>query len=141
MAIIKLQKLIEEKGLSQKEVARCLFPLNDHPDRALERHLKLGLDLHESQIVRLSALTGIAIDQLFSGNDWETSYTPEGTWEFAKGEFMACLDPGNQIAKVFKNGALIHEELLMEVKSIPLSEFIDFLDNTINNYKSKNPQE
>lgn len=137
MRRIDLHKLIEDQQLDVKELAKALFPGNAHPDRALERHLKLMLELTESQIYKLSEMTGLTIMELFNGNGWDTRRPTKKCWEFSFENFRAELDPKYWLVKVFDGNKLIHESIYSDEKSIDVREFLTFLDGVVHKYKQQ----
>lgn len=139
MERINLQKLIEEKGLDFKELSELLFPDNSHPLRALERHIKLNLELTESQILRLASLTGLSVCQLFSGEEWERAFIEEeDKWVFKNKSIRAEFYPTTGLVRFYDSSTKFYEAIITEKKNILMSEFIGFLKETVNNYKNQN---
>ena len=123
---IDLKAIIEVKNLDHETVAKELFPTNQYPKLALNRVLLGKSMLDASQISKLSILTGLPINDLFSGSGWSTQSSGE-KHKFTNGEFVAELDTETWITKVFYCGSLKHESIIHS-KNVVLSEYIAALN-------------
>ena len=111
MKTIDVEKIIKTKKLDKKELAQQLFPENKHASLALNRVIKGDGFLDSNQISLLSELTGIAIGNLYSGNEWDLKNN-KGLTVLTSGNFRAELDTKNWVTKVFDNGSLFHESVI-----------------------------
>lgn len=116
-----LKKILKNAGLSEKEVARELFPLNNHPVQAFSRILNGTSKLDTDQVIKLSALSGMSISEMF-GEAKTMDYT-KGTHRIVTDMFTAELDFNNSRTRVYVGGSL-RTELLLHTPSITLSEYI-----------------
>lgn len=63
---IDIRAVIDRSGLGINEVASQLFPEHQQPYQALRRVMNGEGELSESQIRRLSQITGVSITELFN---------------------------------------------------------------------------
>lgn len=136
MKTIDLNKIIESQELDPKEVAQQLFPGNKYPKLALNRVISGEAVLDANQISKLALMTGLSIDQLYSGNDWKMR-SKAGIFYFQNGEYKAELNSETWVTKIFHNDSLFHESVITSGVT-PVSEYIDKLNSIIN--KTKNPK-
>lgn len=140
MGNIDLKLIIEATGLDQEMIAEQLFPTNQYPKLALNRVLSGKSLLDASQISKLSSLTGLPINELFSGSSWKTD-SRGGKHKFTNGDFVAELDTETWITKIFLSGSLKHESII-HAKNVPLSEYISALNFiTLNINKNEKNQD
>jgi hypothetical protein len=111
MKTIDVEKIIKTKKLDKKELAQQLFPGNKYASLALNRVIKGDGFLDSNQISLLSELTGIAIGNLYSGNEWDLKNN-KGLTVLTSGNFRAELDTKTWVTKVFDNGSLFHESVI-----------------------------
>lgn len=135
MRTIKVKDIIENSGLAIQEVAEQLFPNNKFPRLALNRVMTGESILNSDQVSKLSLLTGIPIEKLYSGNSWEAKYVGH-THVFNTEEFRAELDTQTWVTKIFHKDSLFHESVIHS-GSTPLSVYFKELDSIINNFKNK----
>jgi hypothetical protein len=111
MKTIDVEKIIKTKKLDKKELAQQLFPGNKYASLALNRVIKGDGFLDSNQISLLSELTGIAIGNLYSGNEWDLKNN-KGLAVLTSGNFRAELDTKTWVTKVFDNDSLLHESVI-----------------------------
>jgi hypothetical protein len=133
MKTINLKEIIEKQNLDTKEVAEQLFPNNKYPKLALDRVLSGKAFLDTNQMSKLSMLTGIPIEKLYSGSEWKPS-NQKGIHKFTNGEYVAELDTKTWITKIYKNDSLFHEAIISD-GSIALSVYLSELTSIINKNK------
>ena len=131
---IDLNQLIEDKDLDldKGEIAVQLFPDNKYPKLALDRVLRNESALDANQISKLSAITGVSVEDLFSGG-WKCS-TTEDTWEFTKGDYKAVYKIKTKNTSIYRGGSLAHE-FIIHSSTIPLSDYIRELKTQIEKLK------
>lgn len=129
MKKLNLKEIIKEKGLNKRELALMLFPGNIKPDAALQRIVREGHDLNESQISKLALFAGVEVEDLYAGF-WKGKASGNQI-KLIRGEYVAILDPKTMTTRLFSNLSLLHEEVLSG-KAITLSEYIKYLDKLIN---------
>jgi len=133
MRAIKLKELVSIQGLDTKELAEQLFPNNKYPRLALNRVLDGKAVLDATQISKLSMLTGISIEKLYSGEDWKAK-NMRGIHTFTNGEFRAELNTETWVTKIFHKNSLFHEAVIHSGQT-PLSEYLNKLNILINKFK------
>lgn len=134
MKTIDLNKIIEKQELDPKEVAQQLFPGNKYPKLALNRVLAGEAVLDANQISKLALLTGLSVDQLYSGNDWKMR-SKAGIFYFQNGEYKAELNTETWVTKIFHNDSLFHESIITP-GATPVSEYLNELNSIINKNQS-----
>lgn len=132
MKVIKIKEVIDRNGLDFEETAKHLFPRNKYPRLALNRVIAGEAVLDADQISKLSLLSGVAIEDLFSGN-WEVQRKP-GKIVIQSEDYRAELDTESWITSVFHKKSLIHESVIHS-GSISLQNYIDAIETVINKYK------
>jgi hypothetical protein len=131
---IKLKELIDKQGLDTKELAEQLFPQNKYPRLALNRVLAGGAVLDANQISKLSLLTGIPINELYSGENWKAQST-KGIHVFTNEAFRAELNTETWVTKIFHKESLFHESII-HTGTMKLSEYFEQLNKIITNFKN-----
>ena len=126
---MNLQKIIDERGLDKKEVAKLLFPDIKYPILAFNRVLADVAVLDSTQVSKLALFADLTIDEIYSGRAWKAT-SKKGRHKFISGDFIAELDLETGITKVFHKGSLFHESVLHSTL-IPLSSYIEELNNLI----------
>jgi hypothetical protein len=132
MQTINLKKIIEAQNLDVKDVAEHLFPGNKYPKLALDRVLTRKAFLDSNQVSRLSMLTGIPIELLYSGGDWATKCS-DSTITFSSGDFVAELNTDSWVTKIYHKDTIFHEGLV-HGRNIALSIYLEELTNLIIKY-------
>lgn len=140
MKTIDLNKIMTDKNLDKKEIAKLLFPENKHASLALSRILKGEAELDAAQINRLSNYTNIPIQDLYKKEGWKMESNSMDFIEFYKDDFKAHLNTTNWTTRVFHNGSMFHEEIIHD-GFIPLSTYIGKLEEIINNKNKENEQD
>ena len=135
MKTIALDKIIEKKKLDKKDLAQRLFPGNKYASLSLNRVIKGDGFLDSNQISLLSELTGIAIGNLYSGNEWDLKNN-KGLTVLTSGNFRAELDTKTWVTKVFDNDSLFHESVIHS-GTTSLSVYLTQLSEIIELHKSK----
>ena len=92
MSTINLEEIIKNSQVNEKFLSEQLFPGNAYPMLALKRVKKGEANLDSSQIVKLSELTGINIENLFEKEGWKSYSNPSGLLVFENGDFRAELN-------------------------------------------------
>lgn len=129
MQTINLKRIIEKQDLKPKWVAEQLFPENKYPKLALDRVLDGKAFLDTNQVSRLSAITGIPINFLYSGGEWEMKST-ENKISFTSDDYFAELNTQTWKTEIYHKGSIFHETLIHS-EGIPLSEYLSQLTNLI----------
>lgn len=129
---IKLKEIMESSGLDMLETAKQLFPTNKYPKVALSRILdgKAFLDSH--QLSKLALMTGMTVSELYGGQ-WKQQSKGD-VLVFTSESYRAELDTKSWIIKVFDNGSLFHETLIVSGSTV-LSELLKKLNSIIINHK------
>ena len=109
---INLKKIIEESGLDKSEVARQLFPINKHPELALNRIISGHANLDADQICKLAVLVDVPIAELFSGGNWKARAI-ESVHLLTSGEYTAKLNKVTGVTQLYHNESLFHEEIIL----------------------------
>lgn len=136
------KELIETSGLTLKEVAEQLFPGNKYPYLALRRVLSGEAMLDMAQASKLSLLTGIPIEQLYSGSGW-TGPAPsdqKNVLVLENQDYRAELNTATWVTKLFHKNSLFHESVI-HAGTISLEEYVQSLDQLITNYQNQNQNE
>lgn len=129
MKTIDLNGIIIKQELDPKDVAQQLFPGNKYPKLALNRVLAGEAVLDANQISKLSLMTGLSVDQLYSENGW-TSTSKAGIIAFQNGEYKAELSTETWVTKIFHNGSLFHESVITP-GATPVREYLNELNSII----------
>jgi len=124
---IDLKQIIEKMEMSKKEVATELFPVNKFPVLALNRVLAGEAVLDADQISKLSMLSGLSPNEMFSS--WKMK-SRMGIHTLTSGNYRADLDMHSGTTKIFYKGSLDHEFIIHKT-NIELSEFINMLNTKI----------
>lgn len=133
MKIFDLKEIIEKQNLVVKEVAKELFPTNKYPKLALDRVLSGKAFLDTNQVSKLSMMTGISIEKLYSGGQWKASATDDKL-KFTSENYTAELNTETWITKIYHKDSLFHEAIIHN-GNIALSEYLTKLTNIINKHK------
>lgn len=137
MRTINLQKIIEDNGLDEQEVAILLFPTNAYPKLALKRLTSGAAVMDANQISRLASFSGLTISQLYGIQGWDYTVedTETGIFTLIAENYTAKLDTSTWKTKIFDNDSLFHDEVIHS-ESAPLSEYISKLNTIISKHKS-----
>ena len=129
-----LGNVIEHYKLNIEDIARVLFPNIKYPKQALDRILKGEANLDVVQLERLANHIGILVTDLFSVNTWKAS-SEEGCLTFLKGEYKIKLNYNGVYISIYKSNKLIFQNI-SNIPSMTMQEFINYLNNFINNYEN-----
>lgn len=129
-----LKAIMDLYGLTAKDLAAALFPGNKYPSIALTRVINGEAQLSADQVAKLSAMTGVPIENLYSGEKWTGSRSKEGILTFENEDYKAELDQQSWITKIYHKDSLFFDEVIHN-GSIPLSEFLNQLEILILNHK------
>ena len=135
MKTIELQKIIQDHQLDVRVLAKELFPSHQHPNMALTRIIQGKGVLDANQISLLSEITGQSINSLFNQSEW-VAQSREGIVHFSSGDFRAELDVEKKTSKVFHKDSIFHETIL-HTTSIPLSEYLKEVSESVLKFKNK----
>lgn len=135
MDIIFLKQLIKEKGASQKELAKSLFPGNKFPENALRRVFRGKTALTADQAKTIADALGVPVDDLYACNGWKGKSSGK-CHTFTKGDYVAELNLSSGMTRIIYKGTELCETLF-HCPTITLSDFIDTVDNIIANYKDE----
>lgn len=135
MRVLDLENLIKKSKMDRLVLAKRLFPKHKHPSMALSR-VEEGKGLLDSaQLILLSEILQVGVDQLFTGSQWGAAVSKgKGVFELNSGEYTAHLDIPNQTTKLFHKGSEFHETVLHSV-AIPLDAYLASLDMIIRKHK------
>lgn len=136
MKTIALAEIIKEKDLDIDMLSKQLFPSVKYPRHALTRVMRGEGQLDAEQISKLSAITNIPIEELFTVEGWKTKGSKEGIFEFTLGEYSAIVDLPNSKTVIMHSGSSFHEEIIHD-KSISLSKYLKHLTQVINKNSKK----
>lgn len=140
MRQIAVSKIIDHFGLDKKEVAKLLFPTNNHPDQALYRVTNKGAALNSEQIDKFAALLDLPIDDLYTPKRWKGSMGAENTMIFVcayyKG-FKIVVNLKTKITKIFHFESLMHEQILHSGE-LQLGDYLNTVELIIDKYERKN---
>lgn len=134
MSTLNLQKIIELHALNPKDLAPELFPENKYPMIALSRVLSGEAQLSADQVSKLSSMTGIPVEHLYSGAKFKQSGTPDGLIKFDTDDYRAELDQTTWITKIYHKDTLFHDAIIHNGAQ-PLSEYLQTLDTLILKHK------
>lgn len=134
MRNIDLKRVIQVAGLSEKDIANQLFPTNKYPKKALDRILNGSAVLDADQISKLSSLSRIPIQKLYSGEGWKAT-SEDRIHVFETERYKAELDTETWITKIYDKGSLFHEDIIHS-KSIGLDEYLNKLESIINEHEN-----
>jgi hypothetical protein len=131
---INLKAVIEQTGIDHTALAEALFPFNKYPKLALNRVIEGDGHLDAHQISRLSLLTGLGIEELYSTGSWKIA-AKNKTMFFSNGEYFAELDMSGKVwtTKVFHKKSLFHEQIL-HTSDVVLGAYFEQLNNLILNH-------
>jgi len=132
--VINLKSIIKKSNIKKEYIACELFPENKFPIMALDRVIRGDSELDSKQISKLASLLDVSIDQLFN-NNWKGKSNNKSI-VFEKGEYRAELSISKWITRIYHNESLFHETVMIP-DFIKLSDYINMLDEIINNYKEK----
>lgn len=135
MSNFNISAIIEQYKLEPKSLAAELFPGNAYPMPALKRVIDGEALLNTDQISKLSHLTGIPIEKLFTGEKWKSGKSSENLIILENGEFRAELDRTSWLTRVYHKNSLFHESVITDGNTLPMSEYLTELDNLILNHK------
>lgn len=131
---INLKGIIKKSNITKDHIARELFPDNKFPTPAIDRVIRGESELDARQICKLASLLDVCIDQLFT-NNWKGRSCNESL-VFEKGEYRAELSVSKWLTRIYRNDSLFHETVMIP-DYIKLRDYINMLDEIINNYKDK----
>jgi len=122
---IQLREIMEDQGLTVKQLAAEIFPHVNNKEMALRRVINGEQELTESQIYKLSAVTSIPVQALYNGINAKASYS-DGVHTFIVGEYTAKLNTKNWTTTVYHNGRMEAREIV-HAGAMPLSEYFGML--------------
>lgn len=135
MNTIDLGRIIEERQLDKKEVAKQLFPTHNYPALALNRIIKGEAALDADQISKLSVMLDIPISELF-GEGWKSNSPEKDLVVFTNGQYVARLNLKEMKSEVYHKNSLLHESIYHN-STIKLSEYLTEINSIINNHKNQ----
>ena len=134
MSNFNLTAIIEQYKLEPKSLAAELFPGNAYPVPALKRVLEGEALLNTDQISKLSFMTGIPIEHLFTGEKWKSVPNKNfNLFVLENGEFKATLDRETWVTKIYHKNSIFHEAVIMDGNAVPMSVYLSELDKLILN--------
>lgn len=134
MKSIDLQKIMDARALTKKEVAAQLFPNNSYPVIALTRILTGKALLDSDQISRLSLLTSLTIDELYGSTFKGKAKKDLITW--TDGNITAILDRTTWVTKIFDKATMFHESII-HTGATPLEGYLSAVTKLVTEYKQK----
>tara|TARA_R100001198_G_C5197719_1_gene187969 strand:- start:495 stop:926 length:432 start_codon:yes stop_codon:yes gene_type:complete len=134
MGGINIRKLISDLNLSKKELAKELFPHNKYPVLSLNRVMKGETFLDSNQISRLSALTGVSVENLFDQANWKADIRGR-VIIFTDNKFKAHLHVDTFKTEMLYEGVLFHESILHS-NDITLKNYIRMLDRHVRQHRN-----
>ncbi len=123
MSTFNLTELID--GHDKTEIAKCLFPENQHPRAALERVLKGESFLNTQQLKWLASYLGVPVAGLFNGG-W-AMLSENGTLTFVKDSYKVYVNYNGSFIEVTKNNETVNR-VILNIKAMSLCEFINYLN-------------
>ena len=111
---IELALLVSESEYTTEQIAAALWPTNRHAILAYKRVAKGEAVLDANQIVKLSELLGLSIDDLFSKPPWDIE-AKKDILVLTKRNSAARieLDLNSKIAKNYESGGLDYKKVVM----------------------------
>ena len=134
MGMFNINNVIEHYKLNTEDLAKVLFPAVKYPKQALDRILKGEGSLDITQVEKLANYIGVLVTDLFSANTWKGS-AEDGCLTLLKGQYKVKLNYNGVYLSIYKDNALI-EQKISNVPSMTVQDFINFLDNLINDYEN-----
>lgn len=127
-------RFIKVNKLSKRAVAELLFPKNKHPQAALDRHIRLGLELKETQLNKLKSLTN-KVDSGFGHHT--VGFKKRGTeMVFKTPDFKTTLNLDTMVSKIRTLDGLI-DQTVIHSKGISIEEYLSSIASIINSKKSQ----
>lgn len=120
---------MEVYSLDPTTLAAALFPKNRHPRHALNRILAGEALLDSDQLLRLSAICGVDIHDLFMAGNWRTTSTANNFTTY-RGDYKAVLDFEKWTTTIYHKDSLL-TEVVLHSKTIKLSDYINNLNEII----------
>lgn len=130
---IDIPRIIAEKRLSKRILAEELFPSNKHPVASLDRVIEGDQFLNSVQIGKLSFLTGMPIEDIFSSNFKITEINKK--MSFRWGDYHAELNRSNLTTKITHRGSLFHE-FVIHKEGITLKSYIEEIKKIIDKHEN-----
>ena len=133
MEAFNLTKVLEYYKPDINSLAAILFPAVKHPKLALDRVIRGEATLDIEQVQSLASYLGVFITDLLTIDCWKSVDSPHESLVLKKGEYTARLNYKGSFLVLHKGSELIKEEVINT--AMPVSEFIDHLNNLIKNFK------
>lgn len=134
MSTLNLKLILQNTGLSEKQLADVLFPNHTHPKLALRYLVQGRRELKESEIEKLTAILSCPLDFVLNDDSWK-AIMQGSEIIFKKKEYEAFYDGAANSAVLLCNGKPIGEKLFI-AQTITLSDFLKTLDFLISNKPS-----
>lgn len=134
MQTINVGKIIRDRNLDKKEVAKQLFPRHQYPEHALSRVLKGRGVLDANQISKLSLISEMPISAIY-GLEWRSTYK-DSTHTFTCEGYRAELNTKTWITKVYDNDSLFHEQVIHD-GATPMGKYLADLAKIVTDYRDK----
>lgn len=126
-----INQVIEHYGLDVENVAAALFPNVRYKKQALDRVLRGEANIDTDQLQALANLAGVFPQDLFNIKEWK-GQSEDNCLVFIKGEFKVKLNYNNVYLNLYKNDALVYQEIV--APNLELSKFIDYITELIKKY-------
>ena len=136
MEQFNINRVIEHYKLNTEDLAKVLFPTVKYPKQAFDRILKGESDLDITQVEKLANYIGVLVTDLFSANTWK-SFAEDKCLILSKGQYKAKLNYNGVYLSIYKDNVLI-EQKISNVPGMTVQEFINYLDNLIEDYENGN---
>ncbi len=131
---IDIDQIANISGLSVNEIAKELFPNNNYPTQAMSRVRKGKADLSVPQLITLSEITGISIDDILNGAQWQSVQSKLPEFKFKLGDYTVLIDTKDWRVTLFDLDSKIHETMLVH-RLISLSDFLSGMSDIIIAYE------
>jgi len=128
---LNIKQIIRKNKLDIVEISKQLFPNNKYSKRALDRVISGKAFLDTNQLSKLSLITGVSIQDLYSESNWKIT-SDSDVVKFTLGEFTAVLDLEKNTTTLYKESSVINE-VVLHSRSVPLSSYINDLNKIIDN--------
>lgn len=135
MQQINIKEILKTVKVDRTEIAQCLFPYNNHPEKALQRQIREEIPLDSSQLFRLAVLIGCEVSDLYT-DTWKAIYSRDRRHTFENGDWKAFLDTNTWVTSVYCKSTLQAEKVITS-PTVSLSDFIEALNKVVTKTKTE----
>lgn len=132
METFNINKIVEYYKPNVDELGQVLFPHVKYPKQAFDRVLKGEANLDTHQVELLAKYLGVFVSDLFSVNSWKGGWNEDcKCLTLTKGPYQVNLNYNGFFVTVYKDGKVVHQEVNGLTDSMPMSEFIKYIDSLL----------